>query len=164
MIAALLLTAALGPAAVAGPADLGCTIIAGAKVYTPTGPQEGLDVVLRGDRIERVGPGLTAPECARIEGRGLTLTPGFVEPWTQVGLIEVDQESASRDDEGRGPDLRAAEGYNPRSSVVPVTRLGGITSAVIAPSGGGLAGQAAWVDLAGDTQAEAVRDGSVAMV
>ena len=31
---------------------------------------------------------------------------GFVEPWAQLGLIEVDLEGASRDDEGRGPDLR----------------------------------------------------------
>ena len=163
--AALLIALALSPTAYAtGLASPGCTVIAGAKVYTPTGPQDDLDVLLRADRIERVGPGLNEPGCARVEAKGLTLTPGFVEPWAQLGLIEVDLEGASRDDEGRGPDLRAAEGYNPRSSVVPVTRVAGVTSVVIAPSGGGLAGQAAWVDLAGGTQAEAVQSASVAMV
>lgn len=167
MISTLLFAAvvALSPHADAtGLASPGCTVIAGARVYTPTGPQDDLDVLLRSDRIERVGRGLNEPGCARVEAKGLTLTPGFIEPWAQLGLIEVEQEGASRDDEGRGPDLRAAEGYNPRSAVVPVTRLAGVTSVVIAPSGGGLAGQAAWVDLAGDTQAEAVRDASVAMV
>jgi imidazolonepropionase-like amidohydrolase len=156
---------ALSPDANAtGLAFPGCTIIAGATVYTPTGPQENLDVLLRADRIDRVGPGINEPGCARVEAKGQTLTPGFVEPWAQLGLIEVELEGASRDDEGRGPDLRAAEGYNPRSSVIPVTRVAGVTSVVIAPSGGGLAGQAAWVDLAGGTQAEAVQRASVAMV
>ena len=40
--------------------------------------------------------------------------------------------------------------------LVPVARAGGVTSVVVAPRAGILAGQSAFVDLAGDTQAEAV--------
>jgi imidazolonepropionase-like amidohydrolase len=48
------------------------------------------------------------------------------------------------------------DGYNPRSVVVPVTRAGGVTSVIVAPRLGLLGGQSAFVDLAGDTVADAV--------
>jgi imidazolonepropionase-like amidohydrolase len=49
-----------------------------------------------------------------------------------------------------------ADGYNPRSALIPIARSGGVTAVVVAPREGVLAGQSAFVDLAGDTQAEAV--------
>jgi imidazolonepropionase-like amidohydrolase len=51
------------------------------------------------------------------------------------------------------PALRMVDGYNPRSTLIPIARSGGVTSVVVAPRVGVLGGQAAFMDLAGDTLA-----------
>jgi imidazolonepropionase-like amidohydrolase len=48
------------------------------------------------------------------------------------------------------------DGYNPRSALVEIARAAGITSVVVSPRSGILGGQAAFVDLAGDTVDAAV--------
>ena len=71
--------------------------------------------------------------------RGNQITAGLVESRTQIGLVEI---SLERGNPGRGPGsrtircargFRAVDGYNPLSSLIAVTRLGGLTSAVISP-------------------------------
>ncbi len=54
------------------------------------------------------------------------------------------------------PALRMIDGYNPRSALVAISRAAGVTSVVVSPRSGILGGQAAFVDLAGDTVADAV--------
>jgi imidazolonepropionase-like amidohydrolase len=99
-------------------------------------------------------------------GEGSLLAPGFIEVGSRLGLVEVDLEASTRHHDAGGDPIRAdhrvAESYDPLATTIPVARRGGITSAVIEPSGGGLSGQAAWVDLAGITQAETIIDQSVA--
>lgn len=168
-------------AATAGSPD--CTVVVGATAFLPQGFVEDTDVVLRGERIAAVGrtpPGLrlvgdaSAPEsatfdgrpCAIVQARGKVLTPGFVEVGTQLGLVEVSGEPSSRHD--RGGDaiqaaLRASDGYDPLSTLIPVQRGGGITGAVVAPSGGWISGQGAFVRLTGSRWRDAVVVPSVAM-
>jgi len=117
-------------------------------------------VVMDGDRIVSVGTG-AAPAGARvIDVTGKVVTPGFIEADTSLGLIEISLEGTARDsgpeegDDARDPiraSFLAADGLNPRSTFVPVARMGGVTSAVSAPTGGLVAGRSAWVDLDGDT-------------
>lgn len=149
------------PAAVPPPP---CTLITDARALTPSGWQDGVSVLIRAGRIAAVGPGLTAePECARVDGAGQILTPGLIDPWSTVGLVEVSQEGASRDSSGAGPALRSLDAYNPRSTAIPLARAAGVTSAVVGVEGPELGGTAAWVDLAGERQTEAVQDTAVSL-
>ena len=46
--------------------------------------------------------------------------------------------------------FNVVDGLDPASMTIPVARMEGVTSAVAAPSGGLIPGQAAMFDLAGD--------------
>lgn len=145
--------------------------ITGAKVYTGEGdPIEDAVVLVVGDKIQAVGKGLAAPAGAEvIQAKGLVVTPGLVESLTQVGLTEVDLEHSANDDSASpSPDriraaYRAADAYNPQSIVIPVSRLGGITSVAVVPKGGLVSGQSAWADLAGDTATDAIAAAPLAL-
>ena len=117
-------------------------------------------MVLSGGKIVAVGNDVSIPAGARtIDARGKVVTAGFIDADTDVGAVDVDLEGPSNDTDSRGeltPALRMIDAYNPRSAVVAITRAHGVTSVVVAPRRGLLSGQAAFVDLAGDTVAEAV--------
>lgn len=106
--------------------------------------------------------------CAWVEVGGKHVSPGLIDPHSQVGLVEISGEESARHHDAGGPPIRAsfraADAYDPRSTVIPVTRIAGLTSVIAAPVGGRVSGQAAWAQLAGATQAEAVVDRSVAVV
>jgi hypothetical protein len=97
------------------------------------------------------------------------VTPGLIHPFTHVGLVEVELEAYSVDSKGGlGPDqvnasFVVSDAYNPQASAVAVSVLGGVTSAVIVPEGGGVFGQSGWVDLFGETQAQTVKKRRLAM-
>lgn len=140
-----------------------CLVVDGVDV-------DGKDLSVRMDegRITAVGSvdraGCTVPELPD----GVLLTPGLVEVNSSAGVAEVGAEDHTVDNRGDGdgirPTLRVADAHNPVSVHVPVKRLGGITSAVVVPRGGLIAGQAAWVRMAGATQAASVVDRELAMV
>jgi imidazolonepropionase-like amidohydrolase len=154
--------AARAPAAKAPP-TAGAVAIVHATVHTGTGEviEDGTVVLDRG-LVQAVGKGLAAPAGARVvEARGAVVTPGLVDPLTSIGLVEVDLERTTRDDDQGGGDrvragFRAADGYDPASTVIPVTRAEGVTSVGVAPHGGLFAGQSAWAWLDGRTAAEAI--------
>ena len=157
-------------------ADARCVVIDGAKTtYLPDGPKDGVTIVVRGDRIESVLRNAKAGEgCRRIDARGMVVTAGLIESFSQLGIVEIPMESATND---TGNDRRqtappaavrasrrTGDAYNPRSSLIPIVRIGGVTSALVVPSGGVIAGQVAAVDLAGASQAEATRHAQVALL
>ncbi len=133
------------------------------KVYLPDGrpPLTDGTIVIAGGKVQAVGANAAVPAGAvTIDARGKVVTPGFIDARTDVGVVDVDLEPQSDDTDVRGstmtPALRILDGYNPRSVVVPITRAGGVTSVVVSPRSGVLGGQAAFVDLAGDTVADSV--------
>ena len=134
-----------------------------ALVYVPGNhaPLEDATVVLAKGKVQSVGPGSVAvpADTRTIDAHGKVVTPGFIDADTDVGVVDVDAELQTSETDTRGllvPALRMVDGYNPRSVVIPITRAGGVTSVVVAPRAGALAGQSAFVDLAGDTLAEAI--------
>ena len=133
-----------------------------ARLYLPGGKEPAADgtVVIDKGKIVAAGKDVTAPQNARtIDAHGKIVTPGFIDAETAVGVVDVDLEAASNDTDVASemtPGLRMVDGYNPRSIIIPITRSGGVTSVVVARPGGVLGGQSAFVDLAGDTAAEAV--------
>lgn len=100
-----------------------------------------------------------------VESEGEWIFPGMIDAHTALGLLEVAKEPTVNDeDEGPvdpiTPQLLARDGIWPETSVVPVTRVEGITSVLVVPAnhrftyfGGGnvIAGQSALIDLWGDT-------------
>jgi imidazolonepropionase-like amidohydrolase len=133
-----------------------------ALVYGPGGkaPTPDTTLVIAGGKIVSVGATLALPPGAFvIDAHGKSVTAGFVDADADVGAVEIALEDGANDADAPGllhPALRMADAYNPRSAVIPVVRSAGVTSVVVAPGRGLLEGQSAFVDLAGDTQAEAV--------
>ncbi|MGA8143775.1 MAG: amidohydrolase family protein [Candidatus Acidiferrales bacterium] len=155
----------------------GVYAIKGAKVYTISGPPiENGTVVIRGGKIAAVGADIPIPADAQIiDAAGLELYPGLFDPFTQMGLNEIGQVSATVDVTELGdfnPELVAATGVNPASAHIPVTRASGITHVIAAPgiggfdlgSGGFITGQASAFNLAGWTMEEMQIKRSIAMV
>jgi imidazolonepropionase-like amidohydrolase len=95
----------------------------------------------------------------------------LINPATQLGLIEVSAVGGTRDASarGRGDAINASFtpwlGINPASVLLAPARNQGITSVVVFPSGGLVAGQAALIDIIGDTSTSTmVRRAPIAMV
>jgi imidazolonepropionase-like amidohydrolase len=148
------------------------TAITGALLRLGDGHDvENATIVIRGDRVVSVSAGGAAPAGATvIDASGSTVTAGFVGLMTAIGLGEIELEDSTMDtsQEGEGADavraaFSAADGYNPLSTLIPVARLGGVTSALSVPEGGLVPGTSAWVDLAGRTAEVAVRDDQAAL-
>lgn len=140
----------------AGGAEAQNLVIVGAKVYTMTGPaQEGVDLVVKDGRIDSIGSSSNVgTDVTRIDGKGLFVYPGFIGGFSQIGLVEVEQVDAVNDtDENTGANtaqIRALDAYNPLSSLIPVSRVNGVTAALSAPSTGNVfTGQGAVVVLDG---------------
>ena len=143
-----------------------CTVITGATVFLATGPKD-VQIRFEGDRVAALAAEVPSQGCTMVDGSGKILTAGFIEVSSQLGLVEVDLEGGTRDGDGGGDPIRAAlvvaDAYNPRSTLIPIQRIEGITGAVTRPTGGMVSGQGAFVSLAGGSQAEAVQHRSVAM-
>jgi imidazolonepropionase-like amidohydrolase len=145
--------------------------ITGGKVYPVSGPPiENGTVVITDGKITAVGANVRVPAGAqRIDATGKIVTPGFVNSSTQLGVQEVSQVSDTRDMSARGKDNIAAaftiwEGLNPNSVMLAPARKEGITSFVVIPTGGLVAGQAALLDVVQGTTTDMIIRAPVAMV
>ncbi len=140
--------------------------IKGAKVVPVSGPvlAEATVVVSRGI-IVAVGKDATIPADAWIvEGKGLTVYPGFIDSFTDVGVAAApppaggdgnarQQQAISKGPEDRPattPWKNAADEINLSDPRIESWRAAGFTTTVSAPKAGMFPGQAAILDLAGD--------------
>jgi imidazolonepropionase-like amidohydrolase len=151
------------------------TVLSGAKVHTVAGEviDDAVIVVGKDGKIAAVGgPDTKVPEGAQVvDVTGKVITPGLVDAFTSLGVVEIWQTGSTVDHAGSGDPVRAAfsvsDGFNPNSVLIPITRTGGVTSVLVAPGGGLVSGKAAWARLGaenGAKQAAFVDDASVAMV
>ena len=145
--------------------------IVGGTVYPGDGTKlEQATVIIEGKSITAVGPSVPVPPGATvIDAKGQIVTPGLFDPYTHLGLVEIEAIEETNDiDSGEPDSIRAAqlaaESYNPDSSVIPVQRAHGVTTVLIAPEGGLVGGQAAIVDLDRDGGRPGVVSSSVGMV
>lgn len=132
--------------------------ITGAKVHTlgPQGTIENGTVILEDGRIAAVGAGLAVPAGARrIDAAGKVVTPGLFDSFSRIGLVEVGAVEGTRDyaveDDRITAAFDVADGLNPRSSLIGVNRIEGLTRAVVFPAPGEslIAGRAAVIQLGG---------------
>ena len=160
-------------AAIAITAPVGAQTIAitGGKVYPVSGPPiEGGTVLIVNGKIVAVGSNVPIPASAqRIDATGKIVTPGFVNSSTQLGVQEVSQVTDTRDMSARGKDNIAAaftvwDGLNPNSVMMAPARKEGITSFIVMPTGGLVAGQAALLDVVPGTTTDMIIRAPVAMI
>jgi imidazolonepropionase-like amidohydrolase len=144
--------------------------LVGASLLRPDAlPLEGSVIVVRGERVAYVGSDAAQAHGARVvPAQGRVVTAGLCDLLTQIGLAEVLLEPSTRHDQHESKDpvraaFQAADGYDPASSLVAVTRIAGITSVGVVPAGGLVAGQSAWIDLDGDVPERAIARPSLAL-
>ena len=146
--------------------------ITNARVLPVSGPAiDRGTVLIRAGKIAAVGADVQVPAGARvIDATGKIVTPGWIESATQIGIVEIPSGAEGTDDQAStDKELSAAfnvvDSFNGDSTVIPVTRVEGITRAVVMPAGTGHAilGQGALFDLSGSQVPASVVKAPVAM-
>jgi imidazolonepropionase-like amidohydrolase len=69
------------------------------------------------------------------DAKGKIITPGFIAPDTQIGIVEIGALSVTRDDEASIYSIGFSihDAFNPNSVLIPWNRANGITSAITLP-------------------------------
>jgi imidazolonepropionase-like amidohydrolase len=129
--------------------------ITGGAVYPVAGPKlANATVLIRDGKIVAVGTGVAVPaDATRIDAMGKWVTPGLIDGAGQMGLVEISAVPGTREASLRGDSVAAAfnvaEGINPASTLIPITRVEGITTTLATPGGNLISGQAVLIDLDG---------------
>jgi imidazolonepropionase-like amidohydrolase len=147
------------PAAVRAEKDAVYALVGGRVVTVSGATLESGTVILRDGVIEAIGAEVAVPADARvIDAKGLTLTPGLIDAFGGVGLPGA----APRPGGGSGsPSSQAAPPANPlapQATVIEKLRVTealkardtGVTTALVIPSEGVLAGRSVLINLSGD--------------
>ena len=163
--------------------------ITNARIVTVSGPViDRGTVVIRNGLIAAAGANVTAPSDARvIDGTGLTVYPGLIDSYTNLGLPEAAPSPspggggggggffllAQQQRPAAGPNSTQPVGLQPEVMVEDVIRPGGneieasrsvgITTALTLPRSGIWMGQSALINLAGETPQQMIVRSPVAM-
>lgn len=89
-----------------------------------------------------------------IDGAGKHVYPGLIGANTATGLVEISSAGETVDTTEVGdvtPEVYAAVAVNPDSTIIPVTRRGGVLTVGVMPSGGAVPGWASVISLEGWT-------------
>ncbi len=144
--------------------------ITGGTVYPVAEPKlANATVLIRDGRIAAVGTNVAVPAgAARVDATGKWVTPGLIDGGGQMGLVEIGAVRGTREGSLASDSLAAsfnvAEGINPASTLIPVTRIEGITTTLAAPEGHLISGQAVLIDLNGSTIEQLIVKSPVGMV
>jgi imidazolonepropionase-like amidohydrolase len=126
--------------AAASPAAAQTLAVTHAEAWTmETGdPVKDATILIENGKIVSVTPGGGVPQGATvIDARGKPVTPGLMNAATQVGLVEVNSASATRDvgsADDRNPGFDPARALNGNSTLVDLIRADGITRALVYPA------------------------------
>ena len=143
----------------------------GGKLLTIThGVIENGVVVMQNGRITAVGGAGTAiPANAKvIDVTGMTVYPGLIDSETHLGLTEISADRMTNDELEASdeimPHMHVYDAFHAETALIPVTRINGITNAIVAPgSGDTLPGQDSFIQLAGPSATEMLIVRDVAM-
>jgi imidazolonepropionase-like amidohydrolase len=116
-------------------------LIRNATLHTVSaaGTLEGADLLITDGVVAAMGTALQAPQGARIiDANGRIVTPGLFGGLTHLGTDEIGLEPTTEDAALKlgtmRPEFDVALAFNPDSTSVGVSRLGGVTFAAIVPS------------------------------
>jgi len=124
-------------------------------------------IVIRDGLIAEIGAGVAVPPGAEVfDAAGLRAYPGMIDGYSSLGLVEISGVSATVDNRETGrvnPQARALEAVRYDSMHIPIARSNGITAAIVAPSGGLVAGVSCLLRLDGWTNREMAVQPAAAM-
>lgn len=150
---ALILLAGLSQAADSGIAITGATV----HTLMETGPMEGAVLLIKDGRIKAIAADLEIPPgYARVDATGKVVTPGLIESYSRLGLIEIAGETSTVDayvsEYPSGAAFNVRYALNPAAVALAVNRRDGVTRAVTAPAPGNdpFAGWGAAIRLGGE--------------
>ncbi len=132
----------------------GSFALTNATIITVTQDTVTGHVVIEDGRITGVGDVNPPSGIEQMNCEGLFVYPGMIDAGSQLGLEEVGSISLTLDHNELGdlrPQMKALTAVNPNSTHIPVTRVNGITTALVVPSGGRLPGTASLINLVGNT-------------
>jgi hypothetical protein len=177
--AALVLLLAAAPALFAQGGEPLYFAIRGARVVPVSGPpMENATVVISRGIITAVGKDIAIPpEAWVIDGKGLTVYPGLVDSFTDVGIPAAAPSGGEgggprrlqeispgpQDRPGSTPWRSAADEVSLSDKRIESWRNAGFTTVVSAPKGGFFPGQAAVLDLGGERAGDLVVKSPVAI-
>ena len=114
--------------------------IVGGKVHTLTGQGTLAEatVLIKDGKVEQIIAGSTSPRgYERIDAAGKVVTPGFIGAYTALGLVEVgfsagqvDSSTTNHPVTTIGAAVDVSYGINADSTLIPITRMEGFTTAV----------------------------------
>jgi imidazolonepropionase-like amidohydrolase len=187
LFAALIGTLCIAPEGRAQGVEPPYFAIRGAKIVPVSGrtAENSTIIISRGIIAEIAADAKIPDEAWIIDGKGLTVYPGLIDSFTDVGLMGPTTlgtpgapgaaDAAPRPPQtqtiARGPEDRpgttpwrnAADEVNLGDKRIETWRNGGFTTVVAAPKGGFFPGQAAVLDLAGDRPGDFVVKSPVAI-
>jgi imidazolonepropionase-like amidohydrolase len=142
--------------------------IKGAKIVPVVGDDiDNGTILIKDGKIESIGKDVAIPNGAEVvEAKGLSAYPGMIDSYSILGLQEISGVSATVDTRETGrlnPQVFAIEALRYDSMHIPIARSNGITAAIVAPSGGVIAGQSVLIKLDGWTNREMVIKNPAAM-
>ena len=96
---------------------------------------EGYDVLVKEGKIVSIDESIEFESDVVINLEGKILTPGFIAPFSHMGLIEIEMIPETRDDSSSlyTAGFSISHSFNPASTLIPYNLNGGITTAISAP-------------------------------
>jgi len=99
---------------------------------------------------------------------GMTVYPGLIDSETTLGLTEISAEQSTNDlielSDEIMPHMHVADAFHAESELIPVTRINGVTNAIVAPeSRDTLPGQDSFIQLDGPSATEMLMVRDIAM-
>jgi len=169
-VASVLVCLAATPAARAQGGEPPYFAIRGAKIVPVSGAvTENTTILISRGVINAIGRDLKIPDEAWIiDGKGLTVYPGLMDSFTDIGLtapaVGPAESGTHKPLPARGPEDRpgttpwhnAADEINLSDKRIETWRNGGFTTVLSAPKGGFFPGQAAILNLAGERSGDMV--------
>jgi imidazolonepropionase-like amidohydrolase len=147
-------------------------VLRGGKLLTVShGVIEHGVLVMENGKITAVGleSSTAVPKDARvIDVKGMTVCPGLIDSESHLGLTEISAEAMTNDlielSEEIMPHMHVYDAFHAESELIPVTRLNGITNAIVAPvNTDTLPGQDSFIQLAGKSGEEMLLVRDIAM-
>jgi imidazolonepropionase-like amidohydrolase len=147
-------------------------VLRGGKLLTITkGVIDNGVLVMENGKIVSVGAtgSVTIPKNARvIDVTGMTVYPGLIDSQTRLGLTEISAVDMSNDlvepSDQIMPHMHVYDAFHAETELIPVTRLNGITNAIVAPTQRDtMSGQMAMIQLDGKDAEEMVTVKDIAL-
>src|SRR4029077_471848 len=118
--------------------------LSGGKLLTIThGVIENGVLVMENGKISAVGKAgeVSIPKSAQvIDVAGMTVYPGLIDSETHLGLTEVSADKMTNDLVEKSdeimPHMHVYDAFHAETALIPVTRINGITNAIVAPGSG----------------------------